>query len=88
MIRISSISPLENTADGLRVYLESDSRLALTSPEAQRLVFNYAKTAGFNDYGLNKFISMPEEIGSSETFSQRGYWLLLPSQWNRNTVKV
>lgn len=89
MIRVASISsPFESTADGLRVYLEGDSRLALTSPEAQRLVFNYAKSAGFNDYGLNKFVEMPENITSNETFSQRGYWLLLPSQWNRNQVKV
>lgn len=85
MIRLGSTKH-ETTAEGLRIYLEADTQLALTSPEAQRLAFNYAKSAGYNDYGLNKFV--PTETNSVDEYAHRGYWLFLPSQWNRNSIKL
>ena len=88
MIRIASQRPHEDTDEGLRVFLEGDSHLALTSPEAQRLVFNYAKSAGYATHGLNKFVPISEKMENTEVFSQRGYWVLLPAQWNRNSVRV
>lgn len=87
MIRISP-KKHESTPEGIRVYVEGMSQIALTSPEAQRMVFNYAKSAGLNTYGLNKYVTMPEDMNSSEVFSQRGYWLLLSNQWNDNVVRV
>lgn len=85
MIRLGSTKH-ETTAEGLRVYLEADTQLALTSPEAQRLAFNYAKSAGYNDYGLNKFVVT--ESSFPEDYPHKGYWLFLPSQWNRNSIRV
>jgi hypothetical protein len=87
MIRISS-KKHETTPDGVRVYIEGMSQLALTSPEAQRLVFNYAKSAGLDNYGLNKYVATPEDMHNGEVFSQSGYWVLMPSQWNQNVVRV
>ena len=85
MIRISP-KPHEQTTEGLRVYLEADTQLALTSPEAQRFVFNYAKSAGFGEYGLNKFVELPKK--ESKEYPHIGYWLFLPSQWNRNSIRL
>ena len=87
MIRISS-KKHESTPEGVRVYIEGMSQLALTSPEAQRLVFNYVKSAGLNSHGLNKYVTLPEDMSDNEVFSQKGYWLLLPTQWNDNVVRV
>lgn len=87
MIRISP-KKHESTPEGIRVYVEGMSQIALTSPEAQRMVFNYAKSAGLNSHGLNKYVAMPEDMGDTEVFSQRGYWLLLSNQWNDNVVRV
>jgi hypothetical protein len=87
MIRISP-KKHETTPEGIKVYIEGMSQIALTSPEAQRLVFNYAKSAGLNSHGLNKYVAMPEETSNPEVFSQRGYWILLPTQWNDNVVRV
>jgi len=88
MIRIAPYNSHEDTDEGLKVYLEGDSKLAMTSPEAQKLVFNYAKSAGFNTHGLNKFVAISEKISNTETFSQRGYWILLPTKWNKNSIRV
>lgn len=87
MVRISENTRHELTEDGLRVYVEGPSPIALTSPEAQRLVFNYAKEAGFNGYGMNKFVSEDQRT-ADEVFRTRGYWLLKPSQWNTRSVRV
>jgi hypothetical protein len=87
MIRISP-KKHETTSEGIRVYVEGMSQIALTSPDAQRLVFNYAKSAGLDSHGLNKYVSMSEDMSNTEVFSQRGYWLLLPTQWNNNVVRV
>lgn len=87
MIRISP-KKHESTPEGVRVYVEGMSQIALTSPEAQRMVFNYAKSAGLNSHGLNKYVAMPEDMSDTEVFSQRGYWLLLSNQWNDNVVRV
>lgn len=87
MIRISP-KKHESTPEGIRVYVEGMSQIALTSPEAQRMVFNYAKSAGLNSHGLNKYVAMSEDMGNTEVFSQRGYWLLLSNQWNDNVVRV
>lgn len=87
MIRISS-KKHESTPEGIKVYIEGMSQIALTSPEAQRLVFNYAKSAGLNTHGLNKYVAMSEDMDNTEVFSQRGYWLLLPNQWNSNVVRL
>jgi hypothetical protein len=87
MIRISP-NKHETTPEGIRVYVEGMSQIALTSPDAQRLVFNYAKSAGLNSHGLNKYVALPEDMSNTEVFSQRGYWLLLPTQWNNNVVRV
>lgn len=87
MIRISP-KKHESTPEGIRVYVEGMSQIALTSPEAQRMVFNYAKSAGLNSHGLNKYVAMPEDMSDTEVFSQRGYWLLLSNQWNDNVVRV
>ena len=87
MVRISENVKHEMTEDGLRVYVEGPSPIALTSPEAQRLVYNYAKEAGFNGYGMNKFIA--EDGSTADTvFRTRGYWLLKPSQWNTRVMRV
>lgn len=87
MIRISP-KKHESTPEGVRVYVEGMSQIALTSPEAQRMVFNYAKSAGLNSHGLNKYVAMSEDMSDTEVFSQRGYWLLLSNQWNDNVVRV
>lgn len=87
MIRISP-KKHESTPEGVRVYVEGMSQIALTSPEAQRMVYNYAKSAGLNSHGLNKYVAMPEDMSDTEVFSQRGYWLLLSNQWNDNVVRV
>lgn len=85
MIKISDLKH-EAGADGLRVYLEADTQLALTSPEAQRLVFNYAKHAGYVEYGLNKFV--PTATQPQHEYPHQGYWLFLPSQWNRHSIRL
>jgi hypothetical protein len=87
MVRIPENPRHELTDDGLRVYVEGPSPIALTSPEAQRLVYNYAKEAGFKDYGMNKFVDSQEPT-LDNVFRSRGYWLLKPTQWNTRTVRV
>ena len=87
MIRISPDKKHEKTPEGLKVYVEGYTTLALTSPEAQRLVFNYAKESGFKEYGMNKFIGNSEQNADS-TYAAQGYWLMLPSQWNSKSVNV
>mgnify|MGYP003336035572 CR=1 FL=1 len=87
MVRIPSDKKHEVTSEGLRVFVEGPSSIALTSPEAQRLVYNYAKESGFREYGMNKFV--PDQAqGQDATYSAKGYWLLLPSQWNSKSVRV
>jgi len=86
MIRLSPTSPHTIDSEGLKVHMEGSTSIALTSPEAQRFVANYTKSAGLQGYGLNKFVA----VGSTNdpTYSAAGYWLLLPSQWNRDSVRV
>jgi hypothetical protein len=90
MIRISPVKKHEQVQDeGLRVHVEGAAPLALTSPEAQRMVFNYVKEAGLSGYGMNKF--MPADsanINANDPYPYKGYWLMLPSQWNQKVVKV
>jgi hypothetical protein len=86
MIRISPLKPHTVDAEGLKVHLEGSTSIALTSPEAQRFVFNYVKSAGLGEYGMNKFVQETES--SDPVFTSKGYWLLLPSQWNRTSVRV
>ena len=87
MIRISPDKKHEKTTEGLRVYVEGYTTLALTSPEAQRLVFNYAKESGFREYGMNKFIA-DSALTQDPAYAAQGYWLMLPSQWNSKSVNV
>jgi len=87
MVRIAETNRHELTEDGLRVYVEGPSPIALTSPEAQRMVYNYAKEAGFNNYGMNKFVDSQEQTADT-VFRVRGYWLLKPAQWNTKVVRV
>jgi|688.fasta_scaffold00026_68 hypothetical protein len=87
MVRICPNKKHEVTNDGLCVFVEGPSSLALTSPEAQRMVFNYVKESGLQGYGMNKFI--PNADAKIEgPYSFQGHWLLLPSQWNRNSIRV
>jgi len=91
MIRISPINKHEQIQDeGLRVYIEGVAPLALTSPEAQRMVFNYVKEAGLKEYGMNKFVAMESRnLSNNDLYPYKGYWLMLPNQWNqKKTVKV
>jgi hypothetical protein len=87
MIKISTKKHEEVPDEGLRVYVDGNSFLALTSPEAQRMVYNYIKEAGYSGYGLNKFIPNDRETSDS-VFPKTGYWLFLPTQWNRNSIRV
>ena len=87
MIRISPSKQHEITEEGVKVHLEGHSALALTSPEAQRLVFNYAKESGFNEHGMNKFIHTPSDI-QDPTYTAQGYWLMLHTRWNSKSVTV
>ena len=87
MVRINNTKKHEVTSEGLKVYLEGPSPIALTSPEAQRLVFNYAKESGFKDYGMNKFVPLTKDL-KDNVFTSSGYWLMLPTQWNSRSVKV
>ena len=87
MIKISDKRHEEVASEGLRVHVDGNSFLALTSPEAQRMVYNYVKEAGYSGYGLNKFIPL-EQDNSDPVFSKTGYWLFLPTQWNRSSVRV
>lgn len=88
MLRLSPDKKHELTDAGLQIHLEAEHTLALTSPEAQRFVANYAKDQGFTGYGLNKFVKSTENMAKGELWSQRGHWLLLPSQWNKNSIRV
>jgi hypothetical protein len=92
MIKISNEKKHEFTKDGLCVFIEGTSMLALTSPEAQKLVYNYVKESGFKDYGMNKFVFEGDNelsktnIKNNKLYS--GYWVLLPRQWNQRSVTV
>jgi len=88
MLRLSPEKKHELTDAGLQVYLEAEHSLALTSPEAQRFVSNYAKDQGFGSYGLNKFVKSAENMTNGELWPQRGHWLLLPAQWNKKSIRV
>lgn len=83
MVRIPQDKTHEMTSEGLRVFVEGPTNLALTSPETQRMVYNFAKESGYHDYGMNKFVDSPSEASSA-----RGYWLLKPTQWNTRSVRV
>ena len=86
MLRISPERKHELSAQGgLKVYVEGLSDMALTSPEAQRLVFNYVKEAGFKDYGMSKLTNLEPLDGSIE-FPHIGYWELTPRQWHQGQV--
>lgn len=87
MVRICQNKKHEITNDGLCVFVEGPSSLALTSPEAQRMVFNYVKESGLKGYGMNKFIAA-DNANTEGPFSFQGHWLLLPNQWNRNSITV
>jgi hypothetical protein len=84
MIRISESKTHEMTNEGLKVFLEGPTNMALVSPEAQRMVYTFAKQSGYLDYGMNKFVDSPPEPGKSA----QGYWLLKPTQWNTRSVRV
>lgn len=87
MIKISEKRHEEVPSEGLRVHVDGNSFLALTSPEAQRMVYNYVKEAGYSGYGLNKFIPSEQDT-PDPVFAKTGYWLFLPTQWNRSSVRV
>lgn len=87
MIKISDEKSHEVTSDGLKVFVEGRSYIALTSPDAQRLVYKFAKEKGFFDYGLNKFLEGLEPSGDPN-FPVRGSWLLKSSQFNTKLVRL
>jgi len=90
MVRISKDKKHEFTQEGLCVFVEGPAQLALTSPETQRLVYNYVKEAGFKDYGMNKFVytSTNSNTGAEDLYPFKGYWLMLSNQWNQKSVKL
>lgn len=87
MVRIPNDKQHEVTSEGLRIFVEGPSSIALTSPEAQRLVYNYAKESGFREYGMNKFVAA-DPATKEGAYPAQGYWLLIPSQWNTRSVRV
>jgi len=88
MVRISKDKKHEFTQEGLCVFVEGPAQLALTSPETQRLVYNYVKEAGFKDYGMNKFVPADSNPNPGDLYPYKGYWLMLSSQWNQKTVNL
>lgn len=75
------------TSEGLKVFVEGPSSVALASTDAQRLVYGYAKQSGFHEYGMNRFMEELQSTGDP-VFSVRGCWLLKSSQWNTRSVRL
>jgi len=90
MVKISEGKKHEITQEGLCVFVEGPAPLALTSPEAQRLVYNYVKEAGITGYGMNKFVPMDAlpHIRAGDPYPYKGYWLMLANQWNKKSINV
>jgi hypothetical protein len=88
MVRIPKDKKHELTQEGLRVFVEGPAQMALTSPEAQRLVYNYVKEAGLAGYGMNKFVPADSNASSEDPYPYKGYWLMLSNQWNQKSVNL
>jgi len=88
MVRIPKDKKHELTQEGLRVFVEGPAQMALTSPEAQRLVYNYVKEAGLAGYGMNKFVPADSNTSPGDPYPYKGYWLMLSNQWNQKSVNL
>lgn len=82
-IRLASTPP-ESIPNGLKVLVESKTRLALETPAAQRMAYSMAPQSG--GYAINRY----EYAGMVETdeFPHKGYWVLMNNGFPTKTVRV